>query len=525
MSMKRILLLSLLAVVLLSGNLRAESSEEGDQSAVEAVQENAADAEDELDAEDAAVEKKKKETDDEKPAGTTVEPEGLQPTPPTGIGTVEQAQPTEPRTGTTPVKPDGLKPKPPTGIGTVEQGQPTEPRTGTTPVKPDGLKPKPPTGIGTVEQAQPTEPKTGTSPVEPDGLKPKPPTGIGTVEQPLDPNETGTAAGSDAGPAAPEAPAPVESDATSDTQLAGTDVSQTAEEKEEAAKWWSISLSYQFAHNLAKERPSLSNSFAVDPGFIIPGEVRIGLHLGVSGSLDYGRSTSTYPGGSNDYRDTKDLKNFQTWDMDPLAISVGRKIWGYKFSDEASFSSGASLVLILPFTSEYGGRVPGWNFAYKPGLKAGFSLGDFGINDKVTFQQNFHNGDFSLYDMGGAVYIPHVQFKLSNSLSLSWSKWGVSASAFFSVIRSWKYTYDLDPIDAQDQGIDYVEGRIITMGYGWEIGYSFAKLEVPVLETMSIAAGMTTNGPERFNGGFGSDRLYPLDPMYTQVYVTLSSSF
>ena len=420
--MKRILLLSILAVAFLSGNLWAETNEESASSAVEAVQDNAAEAEAELDAMTADADKKKKDKEEKKDA------EG------------------EPATEAAAVKP----------------------------------------------------------PAEPD-----------------------------AGPAAPEAPAPVEADAVSDTQVAGADVSQAAEAKEEAPKWWSISLSYQFAHNIAKERPSLSNSFSVDPSFLIPGEVRIGLHLGVSGSMDYGRTTSTYTGGGYDFRDTKDLKAFHTWDMDPVAISVSRKIWSYKFSDEASFNTGASLALILPFTSEYAGRVPSWNFAYKPGLGAGFNLGDFSINDKVAFQQNFHNDDFRLYDMGGVVLIPNVQFKLSNSLSLAWNKWGVSASVFFSVTRGWKYTSDLDVTmqsddtstsDSQDN-LDYPESPSISLGYGWEVGYSFADTKVPALETMGIAVGMTTNGPERMNGGFGDDRLYPLDPAYTLMYFTLSSSF
>jgi|GEM_PF-1989415 len=442
--MKRILLLTLVMVVLVTGTLRAETNEEGTQSAVEAVKDNAAAAEAELDAEVEAAEKKeakkeeKKASDEEKKA--------------------EEKKVEEPVMGG-----GGLSPLPPTGV------------------------------VGSQPAAEAVE-----APAEP----------AAPAVEPV------------AAPAA--APAPAAAEPPADVAAAGADVAKEAE-KEEKPKWWMINLSYTFSHNIAKERPTLSNSFSVDPMFTIPVvDMKLVVHLGVSGSMAYGRKSTVY---THDYRDEEDLKAFHTWDMDPLGINLSRKIWGYKFSDVASFNSSASLALILPFTSEYAGRVPGWNFAYKPGIGAGFRLGDFGINNKVSFQQNFHSDDFGLYDMAGAVLIPRVQFKLSNNLSLSWGKWGVSARVWFGVTRSWKYTYDLDALYERVEGLDYDEARKISMSYGWEIGYAFAGLKVPVLETMSIAVGMSTGGPERINGGFGDDRLYPMDPQFTNVYVSLSSSF
>jgi hypothetical protein len=64
--------------------------------------------------------------------------------------------------------------------------------------------------------------------------------------------------------------------------------------------------------------------------------------------------------------------------MDPLIVNIGRPIYPIELmGKDLMFTNSASLSFTIPSTSKYSGQVPGWRFAYKPGLKIGFKITTF----------------------------------------------------------------------------------------------------------------------------------------------------
>ena len=312
-----------------------------------------------------------------------------------------------------------------------------------------------------------------------------------------------------------------------------------AEEEKDAGpkRWWHLMASYQFMHNLALERKTAVNSFGVSPSFDLPWELKLAFNVGFSVTTEYDRTTSTVQESGYNYEDPVGLKTFNTVDMDPISVSLSRKIWGTKFNEWSGISFGASLSALLPFVSQYGGLNDEWYFAYKPGVSVNLQLGDFAISNGLSFTHNIHGHDFakrqdtSVYpisgnsgDEVGVDYQANKQFNLGDTTTISWSKWGVSAMVMFGVSRQWKYTYDLDTLYEAEDALDTDEWPRVSLSYGAEVGYSFSEIDVPVLKNFALAVGITTAGPERMYN-FGSDTLYPFKPLFTNAYLQLSATY
>ncbi len=325
---------------------------------------------------------------------------------------------------------------------------------------------------------------------------------------------------------AKEAEAASDTDSASESSAgeAAVSVSKKAEDKKKESKFWSLSLTYQFMHNVAKERPTATNVLSIDPSFKLPYKFRLSLHFGASWSIEYDRTTTTNDESGWTISNPVDNKDFHTVDMDVTVVTLSRSLFSTKIKKKLSIFTKGALSLYIPYTSKFSGVVPKWYFAYKPSISAGIGFAGFRLSDSVSFQQNFHGEDFRLIEQGGAALVPAVQYKVANKAMLTWSKWGISASFVLGTTRSWRYRYDLGSLYDEAESLEYPVSEKVSWSYSGEIGYSFAALKKPVLDKFSVMLGITTAGPERRNGGFGDDRVYPLDPLFTSVYFGINAT-
>lgn len=304
-----------------------------------------------------------------------------------------------------------------------------------------------------------------------------------------------------------------------------SEVKKDAEEKAEEPAWWTINVAYQFSHNVAKERKSLSHAFSLDPAFDLPFKFKVDVHLGFSYNLDYDRVTSSSYGSGFDVNRTEPVKDFSLTDMDPFIVNIGRPIYPIELmGKDIMFTNSASLAFTIPGTSKYAGQVPGWRFAYKPGLKLGFKIYDFTISNKITFQQNFHSHDYRELQEESTYFVANSQFIVADATVLTFAKWGFSAMASVAVKRVWLYNADGYGVLYDGEKGDFKRTPRIGWTFAGELGYSFSETGVFILDKFGVSLGFTTDGPERHNGGFGDDRIKPFDPLYTQIYFGINAS-
>jgi hypothetical protein len=274
---------------------------------------------------------------------------------------------------------------------------------------------------------------------------------------------------------------------------------EEAKVEEEAAapdnKWWNLTFSYELSHNLARERPTLGNAFAVDPGFVLPGKVNLGLHLGFWVSTEY---PSDVVGG----RDV----TVNTVDMDPISLNVSRAF----VIDETytNFTITPSLLQLFPETSRFEFQVKEWYYAIKPGVR--FSVGKWGLSLAYSLgvQKNFHGDAYYWINnesTGTPQPTPLNSWTFSQNGSLRYTVWRLNMGVGVNWSRSWRYNYSAQEIPSN------------SLAYSADIG-------VDVYEGLSMTLGITTAGPERRYGGFKNDYTLPLDPAFTTAFLSIAYS-
>lgn len=276
----------------------------------------------------------------------------------------------------------------------------------------------------------------------------------------------------------------------------GDGESPEGEEEEKEAKWWGIPFTYEFAHNLQRERPTAINALSIDPSFTIPygADVNIGIHLGGSISTEY----------STDRIGARDV-TVNTADFDPIMLGLSRR---FVIDEEyTGFSITPSLNQLFPYTSKFAGVENGWMYAVKPGVSLGVSKWGLSLSNSNAFQKNAHKYDYRYVRSegdGGDEPIPLNSHTYSNATSLSYSVWKVNMGVSFFWQRSWRYH-------------DVLEQANNLMGYGANVG-------INPWDNLNLVFGITTNGPERRNGGFGTDYTVPFDPKFTSIFFDISYS-
>ncbi|RJO67468.1 MAG: hypothetical protein C4523_09355 [Myxococcales bacterium] len=258
-------------------------------------------------------------------------------------------------------------------------------------------------------------------------------------------------------------------------------------------KWWSLTFTYELAHNVARERPMVNNAFALDPGFTLPYEISLGFHLGFF-------VTTEYPGDGIGARDV----TVNTVDMDPIVATLSRK---FTIDEKYSgFSITPSFGLSIPYVSRFNGQATQYYAAIKPGVTFGVAKWGFSLSNANTAQKNFH-GDAYIWRNSEASATreatPLNEWTYANTTSLRYSFWKMSLGLGFTWARSWRY----HPSN-QEQAIN-------KLSYSGDIG-------IEPYDGLSVTLGVATDGPERRNGGFKDDYTKPLDPLFTNVFLSLS---
>ena len=283
---------------------------------------------------------------------------------------------------------------------------------------------------------------------------------------------------------------------TADKAAPGPDAPvEAAGEEKKDEKWWSIYFEYNFSHNIAKERPSLSTSLAIEPKFVVP-DVGIGFKLHFGGALDH-----DYEGPDLGDRDVK-----RTYvDFDPILLTIDRP---FKIDPKKTgFAINPSLRLGCPQTSEKAGRVPGALFSISPGVALSLSKWGLTLSNANSFQKNFHKSAYyevNASDDGSGRRIPLSEWNYTNTTTLNYTVWKLSFTGLFSWRRSWRYNTEV-----QEQYINHVT-------YQFDVGidmYEGFALNVGLLNFMA---------KERRYGGFGDDWALPVDPLTNYAYFTLS---
>jgi len=273
-----------------------------------------------------------------------------------------------------------------------------------------------------------------------------------------------------------------------------------AEEGEEEAKppkWWGVSFTYEFSHNLRQERPNASNSLSIDPSFTVPYgvDLNIGLHFGAS-------ITTEYSAGQVGARDV----TVNSADFDPISLNLSRNFMVDK--EYTGFSVGLSLGQMFPYTSKFSGQENGWVYAIKPGVRVGFSKWGLSLNNVNAFQKNFHKYTYryvkSMSD-GGDSPMPMNEWTYMNMTSLRYSVWKMNMGVGFRWATAWRYDTSV------------MEQASNSMGFSADVG-------INPYDNINLVLGVTTNGPERRNGGFEADYLTPLDPKFTRIFFDISYS-
>lgn len=274
----------------------------------------------------------------------------------------------------------------------------------------------------------------------------------------------------------------------------GPAVAASDEEKKKDSKWWGLSFGYSFSHNLAKERPMFVNSFSIDPSARAPYGINFGLHLGMSVTTRY---PSGIIGGSDIH--TNDV------DMDPIVLNISKRfVIDEKYT---GFAVNLSLGQIFPFTSISARQVWHFYYAIKPGVS--LSIGKKGFNFSVgtSLQRNVHTIDSAkTYTADGTTWVrSNTAWIVRLNSSLSYNFWKMHVGINGSWGTQWVYW----------SGANKVPNNNVS--FGGSIG-------IAPYEGLDVTLGITTAGPERRNGGFGEDHLIPLDPQFTNGYLSISYS-
>ncbi len=281
--------------------------------------------------------------------------------------------------------------------------------------------------------------------------------------------------------------------AQADVSTSAQPVAEVTEEGEQEAdsKWWSLTFSYELSHNLAKERPVVGNAFAVAPGFSLPYDISLGLHLGFSVSTQY-------PGEGSGSGDVV----YNNVDMDPLSVSLSRRF--AIDPDVTGFAITVGLNQLVPGLSE-SARTRDWHYAISPSVTLGVSKWGLSFSNRNAFQKNFHSYDYYKFanEAGSISLEPLNEWTYSNSSSLRYSVWKLDMGVGFTWSRAWRY----------NNGV--TEQPSNTLIYTADIG-------IAAYDGLNIGTGISTAGPERRFGGFGSDYTVPLDPKFTQVFLSVS---
>lgn len=264
--------------------------------------------------------------------------------------------------------------------------------------------------------------------------------------------------------------------------------------KEKESKWWAVTFGYQFSHNFNGDRPSMGNSFSIDPSATAPHGIRFALHLGFG-------VTSRYPSGNIGGSDitTNDV------DMDPIVLNISKR-----FSidpDVTGFAIGVSLGQLFPSTSITLREVHNWYYSLKPGVTLSMGKKGFSFRFSTSFQKNFHKYDYAKVfgTSGSAEYTAMNEWQIALKGVLTYSFWKMNVGVNGGWSTSW--IYDRAAMETPKNGVSF----------GAHVG-------INPYDGLDFTLGITTAGPERLYGGFKSDYTLPLDPIFTTGYLSVSYS-
>lgn len=307
--------------------------------------------------------------------------------------------------------------------------------------------------------------------------------------------------------AAPAAPPAGDTTSAGDSATAGdstaagdaaasADVAKGDEtEGEEDSKWWSLSFSYQLSHEFKSERPVVGNAFSIDPGFVLPEKINLGLHFGFWISTQYPSGIT----GGNDV-------TVNTVDGDPISLSLSR---AFQIDpDVTGFTITPSVLQLFPFSSRNAFQVNKWYYAIKPGVS--FSLAKWGLRAaySIGVTKNFHGDAYVWLVTESGREEPIIslsEWALSMNASLSYSVWKMNFAIGGGWSRSWLYHPDRQETPKN------------SVNYNASVG-------IDAYDGLNITIGATTAGPERRFGGFKDDYTLPFDPKYTTGFLSLSYS-
>ena len=308
------------------------------------------------------------------------------------------------------------------------------------------------------------------------------------------------------------------SDSSSPSANSEMGVAASAEKKEDPEKkdekkpgWWRLALSYNFEHNLAKERKYINNTVTLNPSFTLPWGTMINITGGFFYYEEYDRPNShDVPLGYNDQ-----------FDATPITLGIAHR---FKIDEKfTGFFVTPALNQAVPYVGVTQRRITKHYYSVTPNLAAGFSKWGVTISNKNGATYNAFGEPWAaipgLY--GEDTTMRNAFMIYSNTTSLGYSYEMVSLTAMTTWSRSWLYPISLDM--NTPGALPVTKGSDIRAQPKSSVSYA-ADLTVSPLDYLSISAGISTAGPEMRQGGF-QGRLYPLDPMYTTFYVGIEGSY
>ncbi len=304
-----------------------------------------------------------------------------------------------------------------------------------------------------------------------------------------------------------QATATAESDTTVNVEAS------TDEEAEKKPGWWSIALDYSFDHNLAAERKAMTNTVVLMPSFNLPWGSTLSFSAGFFHYQEYDRPNSL----------GKELGYNDQFDAIPVSMTFSHR---FKLDpDVTGLALALSLTQAIPYVGSTQRNITKHYYSIKPG--AGLSVSKWGFSlsnsNKVTFNAFGETYGVVRGMNGSDITMRNAYAAYSNSTRFGYSYDFFSTGASVTWSRSWLYGIDLNFQDdptlpaTSDAALKRDAQPRSSVSYAADVAFQ-------VWDYISLYGGITTAGPERRVGGF-QGRLYPLDPLYTNVYVGITGTY
>ena len=301
--------------------------------------------------------------------------------------------------------------------------------------------------------------------------------------------------------------------ASADAAPAASAEKSDDESEEEKPGWWSISLDYSFDHNLASERKAMTNTVVLSPSFTLPWGSTVSLSAGFFYYKEYDRPNSL----------GKDLGYNDQFDATPISLT-----YSHRFSldpDVTGFALSLSLAQAIPYVGTTQRNVTKHYYSVKPGVGVSVSKWGVSLSNSNKLSLNLFGEPYGVVRgmYGSDITLRNAYASYSNSTRLGYSYDLFSIGASVNWSRSWLYDIDLSFQDdptlpaTSESGLKRDAQPRSSVSYAADVSFQ-------VWDYIALYGGITTAGPERRVGGF-QGRLYPLDPLYTNVYVGVTGTY